>query len=193
MSTRFSRLSPAVFAAATLVVLGSLTAGPAGAAAPPTITSPASSTLGQTLAHHGYKSVTVKGSLQVQLDPSTLQAVPVAGGTKCQFSVGVTLNLAGTVQGTAKGTTVAIINAPCADALSTPPGTFSDVFRFSGNFQGSVSGVPTTAKVEYAGVTRAGGAVSASLVLLGNRATVLAAVQASAGVEGTYYGVGLIG
>ncbi|TWP38336.1 hypothetical protein [Leekyejoonella antrihumi] len=148
------------------------------AAAPPSTHAPGS--VGQT-----------RGTIVVQLDPSTMQAVPAAQGTRYRLSVRVTLELSGTVDGKARGVTVATVDAPCAAAISTPPGTFADTFRFTGGFHGTVSGIRASADLEYAGVTRVGGAVSALLVLH-NGAAALATVQARAGDSGTYRGMAVL-
>lgn len=197
MSTRFFALSRSFAGAAAAVVLvGLLSSGPAAAAPTAAPSSPAAagaraSGVAAPSAGRGLgTSTSAVGSLVVQLDPATLQATPIVRGTMCRLSVGVTLTLSGTVDGAATGVTTATISAPCAQATSTPPGTFADTFRFTGDFAGEVSGVPATAVVEYAGVTRAGGDVAAVLILHGG-ATVLASVQARAGAEGTYRGVAL--
>lgn len=205
MGSRALSLSRFAVGGSAAVLLGALSLGPAAAAAPPATAPPATASQaapagpavparpGQQSAHrlgHRAGSIPVDGTLRVQLDPSTLQATPAGGGAMCRLQVDVVLELAGTVEGTATGSTVATIDAPCADTVSTPPGTFSDTFRFTGDFEGSVSGVPAVAAVEYAGITRAGGDVSALLVLH-DGVTVLAGVQAQAGAEGAYRGVAL--
>lgn len=133
-----------------------------------------------------HSSATTQGTIAVELDGSTLTAGPV-GHRACRLHVNATLRLTGTIDGTASGSTTAIIKAPCDQALATPPGTFADVFQFSGTFQGTVRGKNTTARTRYAGVTRAGGAVLAVLTLRGTTsATVF--VEAQAGGTGTYHG-----
>ncbi len=193
MKTRISSMCRAGGAVASALLLGSLMAGPAAAARP------ALGTQGsvQSAVHqnqNGKRSPVrqATGELAVQLDPSSLQAVPISGGNRCQFTVNVVLHLTGTAVGAASGTTVAKIDAPCADALAMPPGTFSDTFKFTGGFEGTIDGFPSAARVTYAGVTRAGGAVSASLFLK-DGPSMLACVQAQAGGRGTYSGLLLPG
>lgn len=193
MKTRISNMCRASGAVATVLVLGSLMAGPATAGMQP------AGTHGevQVAAHQNQKGKhspvrQASGELAVQLDPSTLQAIPISGGSRCQFTVEVALHLTGTAVGTASGTTVAKIDAPCAEALSMPPGTFSDTFTFTGRFEGTVGGAPSTARVTYAGVTKAGGAVTASLFLKGSP-LMIACAQAQAGGQGTYSGLVLPG
>jgi hypothetical protein len=93
--------------------------------------------------------------------------------------------------GEAAGTTVALIDAPCAEALSGPPGADKDVFRFEGNFSGTVDGVPVTeGKLSYAGVTRPGGSIDANIALRADDVmATLRTVNAQLGVGGTYSGV----
>lgn len=152
-----------------------------------TAVSPATADTGR--AHHASRSAQsarAQGTIAVILDGSTLIASAV-GRNACQLRVDVTLQLTGTIDGTASGTTTAVIKAPCDQALATPPGTFADVFQFSGTFRGTVLGKNTTARTHYAGVTQAGGEVKAVLTLEGAvPAAVL--VEAQAGGTGTYCG-----
>lgn len=127
-----------------------------------------------------------QGTIAVELDGSTLTATPV-GSKACRFRVDATLRLTGALDGSASGTTTAIIDAPCAQALATPPGTFADVFQFTGTFTGTVHGRTATAHTTYAGVTRSGGQVVAGLALRGG-ASAAALVQAQAAGSGTYQG-----
>lgn len=184
MRTRLSRTFWPSTAAIALLI-GGVAAGPAAAGSAEVSTASTHSA-----AHRGPVAVPAKGDLAVRLDPSTASATP-AGRSACRLRVEVALDLSGTVQGTATGVTVATINAPCAEATTTPPGTFADVFSFTGSFQGTVAGAPTAGRMEYAGVTRRGGAVSAGLVLQG-QAQVVASVQASAGESGVYRGIALV-
>lgn len=169
-------LWPSSLAVAAMLV-GGVAAGPAAAAGGS----------GVRAAHQAPRTVLAHGGIEVSLDPATLSATP-ASPTTCRLSVDVSLKLTGTVYGTASGETVAIVNAPCSAATSTPPGTFADVFRFTGAFQGTVAGAPAQGRMEYAGATRPGGAVAAALALGGN-APVLAAVKASVGGVGSYRGI----
>ena len=200
MSTRpFSLLSRSLLGAAVAVTLG---AAPMAAAAPQSTARsdlPAVAPAAQGAAHGGPAAAAVgagapvaaKGTIVVQLDFATLSAQPASRGAKCQLRVDAVLQLAGSVDGLAAGVTTATIDAPCALATSTPPGTYADTFQFTGTFQGNVSGKPATAQVLYAGLTRPGGAVSALLTLNGG-ALALAAVQARAGESGTYQGIALV-
>ena len=192
MSTRFSVSSRFVLAAIGVVLLGGLPAGPAAAAGlSPGSPPPGSQALGASggvASPYPGSAGPAQGDLVVRVDPSTLRAEPVAQGTRGRLRAGVTITATGTVAGTAEGTTTAIVHAPCAAATSNPPGAFADTFRFTGAFHGEVLGSPTTAAVEYAGLTRPGGDVSAALVLHGD-VTVLAAVRARVGATGTYRGL----
>ncbi len=75
----------------------------------------------------------------------------LGGEPRCEFQVRGRLIFEGTLRGEADGTTTALIFAPCAEATTNPPGTFS----------GTVAGLPTAGKLTYAGITRAGGAIRA--------------------------------
>lgn len=116
------------------------------------------------------------------------------GTSKCEFRVDGALTFDGTLEGVASGTTTALIDAPCPEALSNPPGTFRDVFRFEGTFTGTVDGVPATGELRYAGVTRPGGAIDANIHLRADQAKVeLRTVDAQIGVGGSYRGVAVTG
>lgn len=110
------------------------------------------------------------------------------GRQGCRVSIDGTLTFTGTLTGMATGSLTALVLAPCSQAQTTPPGTFRDVFRFQGAFSGTVDGVPTSGALTYAGVTRAGGAIDATVLLAGPTRAALRA-EASAGVGGTYAGV----
>lgn len=115
------------------------------------------------------------------------------GNSKCEFHVAGTLTFTGTLVGVASGTTTALIDAPCPEALSNPPGTFSDVFRFEGDFAGTIAGVPATGDLSYAGVTRPGGSIYANIRLRADEAKAeLRTVDAQLGIGGTYRGVAVI-
>lgn len=189
MRTRSGRLALLAPVVAAGIAVGTIITAPAAAAE--LVGSPAgtgTSAVIQPALHRAGTAVPARGGLQVSIDPATLQAAPVGDGTRCLLRVQVTLVFTGTVSGTASGTTSALVEGTCADATSTPPGTFRDAFRFTGNFHGAVAGATVWAAVEYAGVTRVGGQVSALLLLRGDT-QVLGAVQAQAGGSGSYRGV----
>lgn len=133
-------------------------------------------------------AVRANGSFTVAVDFSTLTPTPSANGNHCELTVQGVLTFAGALSGEAQGTTTARVFAPCDDVLTTPPGTFRDVFRFQGNFSGTASGTPTTGAMSYAGVTRPGGAIDATIRLRGTSSAVLRA-NATVAVGGTYTGV----
>lgn len=155
-----------------------LLALPAGASAS---TGPAA-----TASHAGAQRAA--GAFGASVDFSSLQARDVRGN-KCEFTVDGTLSFTGTVAGDAVGTTTAVIFAPCEDALASPPGTFFDVFRFDGDFTGEVLGEPTTGFLSYSGLTRAGGAIDATIILDGDHARAVLRADARVAVGGTYTGV----
>lgn len=110
------------------------------------------------------------------------------GTQVCRVSIAGTLTFTGTLTGVATGTITALVLAPCSEAQSTPPGTSRDVFRFRGAFSGTVDGAATTGTLTYAGMTRVGGAIDATVLLSGPARAALRA-DALAGVGGTYAGV----
>lgn len=135
-------------------------------------------------------AVRAGGNFSASVDFSTLTPTPTANGNHCELTVQGALTFAGALNGEAQGTTTATVLAPCEDVLTTPPGTFRDVFRFEGNFSGTVSGIPTTGALTYAGVTRPGGAIDATIRLRGSASAVLRA-DATVAVGGTYTGVAM--
>jgi hypothetical protein len=135
------------------------------------------------------RQVHAAGSFTALVDFSTLAASDVAR-SKCAFQVEGTLAFTGTLDGVARGRTTALIDAPCSEALSNAPGTFRDLFRFDGDFAGTVDGAPTTGPLSYAGVTRPGGSIDAGIVLRGDSATAaLRAIDARLAVGGRYRGI----
>jgi hypothetical protein len=120
----------------------------------------------------------------------TLVPRPV-GNSKCEFVVQGRLTFSGTLEGVAEGTTTALIDAPCAEALNPANlGAFRDVFRFEGTFSGAVAGVPANGDLSYAGVTRPGGSINANIKLRADGANATRhTVTAQLGVGGTYRGV----
>lgn len=127
------------------------------------------------------------GAFTAVVDFTTVALREVAGG-KCELTVNGTLLFTGTLTGSADGTTTALIFAPCPEVAVTPPGTYPDVFRFHGNFAGTVNGVSADGELTYAGVTQVGGAITATILLRGGATAILRA-DAVAGVGGTYAGI----
>ncbi|GAA4740692.1 hypothetical protein GCM10023328_22350 [Modestobacter marinus] len=169
--------SAVVLSAITLVLIGGTSA--AGATThEPAATQAASA-----------QRVHAAGAFTAAIDFSSLETRDVSTST-CLFQVEGTLTFTGTLDGVASGTTTALIDAPCLEALSSPPGTFRDVFRFDGDFTGTVDGVPATGDLRYAGITRPGGAIDATIILRAEQARAqLRTVDAQVGVGGTYRGV----
>ena len=127
------------------------------------------------------------GAFTAEVDFSSLVARDVRGN-KCEFTVNGTLNFTGTLEGSAPGTTRAVIFAPCSAATTSPPGTFFDVFAFRGTFTGTVHGAPVSGDLTYAGITRAGGAIDAKIILAGDRAKAVLRADAVVALGGTYRG-----
>lgn len=127
-----------------------------------------------------------EGYFVASVDFTSLQARDVRGN-KCEFTVNGTLTFSGTLEGTANGVTTALIFAPCADALASPPGSYFDVFEFEGHFTGEVLDDPASGPLRYAGVTRVGGEIDALIILSGDARALLRA-DAQVAVGGTYHG-----
>ena len=136
------------------------------------------------------EQVRAAGSFTASVDFASLVPTPI-GKRRCQFQVEGTLTFVGTLTGAANGVTTALIQAPCEDALSNPPGTFADVFRFEGSFTGTAAGVSVTdAELRYAGVTRPGGLIDATIKLGTMKAkATLRTAGARLGLGGNYHGV----
>jgi hypothetical protein len=128
------------------------------------------------------------GAFRAEVDFSSLVTREVRGN-KCEFTVNGTLTFTGTLEGAAPGTTRALIFAPCSAATTSPPGAFFDVFAFRGTFTGTVHGAPVSGDLTYAGITRAGGAIDAKIILAGDRAKAVLRAEAVVAVGGTYRGV----
>lgn len=166
----------AVVAAAALAGAGLLTTSPATASTPTT----------SVAEHRGARPA--DGAIVASVDFSSLEARDVRGN-KCEFTVDGTLSFSGTIDGDAVGATTAVIFAPCAEALASPPGTSFDTFRFDGDFTGEVLGEPTTGTLRYSGITRVGGHIDATVILRGDQARAVARADAQVAVGGTYSGV----
>lgn len=132
------------------------------------------------------------GTFVAAVDFTSLSTEEVRGN-KCELTVDGVLTFTGTVEGTASGTTTAVVFAPCTEALAQPPGSFFDVFRFDGSFTGEVGGTPASGELRYAGVTRVGGAIDATVLLDAGRARAVLRADAQVAVGGTYTGVAKAG
>ena len=128
------------------------------------------------------------GAFTATVDFSSLQERPVRGN-KCEFTVNGALAFTGTVDGDAVGTTTAVIFASCAEALTAPPGTYFDVFRFEGAFEGEVLGEPAAGTLSYVGQTFHDGAINATVILDGNGPRAVLKADAVVAVGGTYSGM----
>lgn len=145
------------------------------------VTAPAS-------AHAGTPGVeSASGDFTAAVDFGSLTLEPV-GKQRCELTVNGTLTFTGTLTGAAQGTTTALVLAPCDEVASTPPGTYFDVFAFTGTFAGTVDGVPVEGDLTYRGVTRAGGQIDAIILLHGSERAVLHA-DATVAVGGSYRGI----
>ncbi len=131
--------------------------------------------------------VDASGSFTAQIDPASITLAPASGGN-CVLSVNGVLTFSGTLMGTATGSTTALIFASCAQVATTPPGTFADVFRFVGEYVGTVAGQPGSGSLTYAGVTRAGGNITAAIGLRGDSSALVRA-DAVVAVGGSYRGI----
>jgi hypothetical protein len=125
------------------------------------------------------------GTFTAVVDFSTLSLTP--RGRNCRLVVDGMLVFSGTVEGTATGTTTALVFAPCSEVATTPPGTYRDIFTSELRFVGTVNGEAATADALYQGVTEVGGAIDAHLHFANGVAGVLD-VNAIVAVGGSYEG-----
>src|SRR5688572_24054513 len=131
------------------------------------------------------RQVEASGNFDALVDFSTLTLTP--RGRNCLLQVNGTLVFTGTITGTASGQTSALVFASCADAATNPPGTFADVFKFEGAFEGSVDGEPAEANLLYMGRVQPGGQIAGRLVFSNGVAGRLE-VEAVVAVGGEYSG-----
>jgi hypothetical protein len=131
--------------------------------------------------------VAASGTFTANITVESITLAPGAGGN-CVLTVNGVLTFSGTLVGTATGTTTALILAPCDEVATTPPGTFADVFRFVGDYAGTVGGLPASGPLTYAGVTREGGTITAVIKLRGSSSALLRA-DAVVAVGGSYRGI----
>jgi hypothetical protein len=127
----------------------------------------------------------VSGTYGAVVDFSTLSLTP--RGRNCRLVVDGKLVFSGSIEGTATGTTTALVFAPCSEVTTTPPGTYRDVFTSDLHFVGTVDGEAATANVLYQGVTQVGGTIGGHLHFANGVAGVLD-VNAIVAVGGSYEG-----
>ncbi|MFN2563900.1 MAG: hypothetical protein ABR499_02655 [Gemmatimonadaceae bacterium] len=108
-------------------------------------------------------------------------------GRNCLLQVNGRLVFTGTIEGTATGTTRALVFAPCSEVATSPPGTFPDVFKSELRFEGTVDGKPAQANVLYMGRVQPGGQIEGRLVFSKGVAGRLE-VDAQVAVGGKYRG-----
>lgn len=123
------------------------------------------------------------------VDKPVLSAPKDLPGKRCKLIVSGELIFTGTLAGTATGITTAVVQAPCKEAINNPPGAFRDVFRFEGDFTGTVNDTATTGKLTYFGVTAPGGDITAAIHLKSPKAHASLRADATVLVGGSYSGV----
>jgi hypothetical protein len=154
-----------------------------GIAAP---TGPALTARDQSPGRAAERKVGTSGHFDALVDFSTLTLTP--RGRNCLLQVRGQLVFTGTIAGTATGQTTALVSAPCADVATTPPGTFSDVFKSELTFEGTVAGASARADMRYIGRVQPGGAIEAHLVLSNGVSGVLDVIDGVVAVGGDYSG-----
>lgn len=145
----------------------------------------AASALGMPASGSATAPQPASGTFKADIDFDTLSLAPV--GSNCVLQVDGELTFSGTLEGTAPGTTTALVFASCDEAATHPPGTFRDVFISALEFEGAVDGVPVTADVTYQGQVREGGSVDA-LIRVSNGANGVLEVEGSVAEGGSYSG-----
>jgi hypothetical protein len=131
------------------------------------------------------RQVETSGHFDALVDFSTLTLTP--RGRNCRLQVDGRLVFTGTIEGTATGTTSALVFAPCSQVATSPPGTFRDVFKSELRFDGTVDGEPARANVLYMGRVQRGGRIDGRLVFSNGVAGRLE-VDAQVAVGGDYHG-----
>lgn len=131
------------------------------------------------------RRVQVSGSFDALVDFSTLVLTPRGGN--CLLEVEGRLVFTGTIVGVATGRTSALVFATCEQVVSTPPGTYRDVFRSDLTFEGTVDGEPAQSRVLYQGGVEPGGQIDAHIIFSMGVAGVLDA-EAIVAVGGEYRG-----
>lgn len=106
--------------------------------------------------------VETSGDFDAFVDFFTLRLTP--RGENCLLEVDGRLVFTGTIEGTATGTTSALVFATCEEAATTPPGTHPDVFRSELDFVGTVDGEPMEADLLYMGRVQPGGRIEGRLI-----------------------------
>ena len=130
-------------------------------------------------------STEVTGTYEAVVDFTTLSLTP--RGRNCRLVVDGQLVFSGDVEGTATGTTTALVFAPCSEVATTAPGTYRDVFTSDLRFVGTVNGEPAEAEGLYQGITQVGGAIEGHVHFANGVAGVLD-VDAIVAVGGSYEG-----
>lgn len=111
---------------------------------------------------------------------------PTPGDNHCLLEVDGELIFNGDLEGTASGTTQALVFAPCAEAQTNPPGTFPDVFKSELELTDPESG-EHIADIIYQGKTQAGGEIKA-VMHFSNGLKGTLKVEAVVAVGGSYSG-----
>jgi len=114
------------------------------------------------LAASAAQRIQTSGEFDAIVDFSTLTLTP--RGSNCLLQVEGQLVFTGTIQGAAIGQTSALVFAPCADVVASPPGTYPDRFKSELVFEGTVDGEPARGNVLYMGRVQPGGAIEGRLV-----------------------------
>lgn len=133
--------------------------------------------------------VAATGEFAALVDFSTLTLTP--RGRNCLLVVSGQLVFTGTIEGTAPGTTRALVFAPCSEVMAAPPGTHSDVFKSELEFEGTIDGVPAAGHMVYQGSSQPGGQIEARLLLSHGISGALK-VDAQLAVGGTYEGRAIV-
>jgi len=124
------------------------------------------------------------GDFDAIVDFSTLTLTPK--GANCLLTVDGTLVFTGTIEGSADGTTTALVFATCDEVIANP-GADSDVFHSALHFTGTIDGEPAEADVTYQGRSAPGGAIDGMLRFT-NGAHAQLDAQAQIAVGGSYEG-----
>jgi hypothetical protein len=174
------RVHRIVTTATSLLILGGCTGG--DVVGPST---PAPAAQARSSAASPARQVETAGQFEALVDFSTLTLTP--RGANCLLEVDGQLVFHGTIEGTATGTTTALVFATCEEVMTSPPGTHPDVFKSELEFEGTVDGQAAEADLLYMGRVQPGGEIDGRLVLSNGVAGRLEA-DARVAVGGSYSG-----
>lgn len=124
------------------------------------------------------------GEFSADLNPASFTFTPL--GSNCVVTASGKLIFSGALDGEAIGSTRVLVFADCGEVLTSPPGTFRDIFRAELSFSGTINNTPVNSvSLVYQGRTAAGGAITGQM-RLGNGSLGVLKVEGTAAQGGSY-------